>query len=115
MGGILRPKCECNFEFYNVYVGLGMIYLPKVFNVPTPCFNCKTIFVGNIFKKNLKCPQCKSTVEPYGEIIKTDCEDIGILNWKFDSDKRYVLEEKKYKCPNCLKMELTFEDRGHWD
>ena len=123
MGEVIKPRCECNFEFDELFVGAGMMGSPKGGDNPTPCFNCKTIFLSDIFKKKIECPKCNRKVEPYGGISDTGQEDImvtpenlgEIINWLKELDERYELKGEKFKCPNCLKKELTFVNIGLWD
>ena len=49
MGHILKQTCKCNTEFEELLVGFGFNYLENnIANQPTPCFNCKKVFVINI-------------------------------------------------------------------
>ena len=105
MGQILKPTCKCNTEFEELLVGFGFNYLENnIANQPTPCFNCKKVFVRNINNEKLKCPnnKCRRKVEPYGKFVETE------------DGMEYVLDEKN-KCPVCLEVELTFEPVGMWD
>lgn len=105
MGQILKPTCKCNTEFEELFVGCGFNdFEENVDNEPTPCFNCKKIFVRNVNNEKHKCPnpKCRRKVEPYGKFVETE----------YGMD--YILDEKN-RCPLCLEVELTFEPMGCWD
>lgn len=114
MGQILQPKCKCEYPFKNLFVFGGFLNFDKECMVPTPCYSCGILFTRNILKPQLKCPKCRKSVSFYGEIVN-EMEETEGIDWGLTNDSRYVLVEKKYKCPVCKEDELTFEDGGNWD
>ena len=116
MGNIIQPVCKCKSEFKELFIGVGMMETEK-FKIPTPCYHCGTIFIKNLYEKNPRCPNsnCRRKVIPFGEVTDYESDIEGIMEWDLDLNKRYVLEDKKYKCPKCFEVELTLLGCGLWD
>ncbi len=117
MGTMVQPKCKCNHEFENLNLGGGFSDFRSSCLVPSPCFNCKNVFGLNIFNKKHLCPTCRRKCNPYGEITTDPSQNFLVFEWgiDFETSSTYELEDKKYTCPVCMDMELTFEETGFWD
>ena len=117
MGTMVQPKCKCNHEFENLNLGGGFSDFRTSCLVPSPCFNCKNVFGLNIFNKKHLCPTCRRKCNPYGEISTNPSQNSLVFEWEidFETSSTYELEDKKYTCPVCMDMELTFEETGCWD
>lgn len=117
MGMMVQPKCKCNHEFENLNLGGGFSDFKTSCIVPLPCFNCKDVFGLNIFNKQHLCPKCRTKGTPYGEISSNPSPNLLVFEWEidFENSSTYELEDKKYTCPVCMDMELTFEETGCWD
>ena len=77
----------------------------------------KDVFGLNIFNKKHLCPACRRKTTPYGEISTNPSPNSLVFEWEidFETSSTYELENKKYTCPVCMNMELTFEETGCWD
>jgi ribosomal protein L37AE/L43A len=116
MGISIIPKCKCKYDFQPIWIGRGSDNSDDIFKVPFSCTNCKTIFDLNIilFKK-WNCPDCRKMVDPYGEFDFNESNNDIIYKSSFSNNtKKYQLVDRKYKCPNCEEIELTFTKRGKW-
>jgi predicted RNA-binding Zn-ribbon protein involved in translation (DUF1610 family) len=117
MGTMVQPKCKCNHEFNNLFLGGGFSDFWKSCRVPSPCFHCKDVFELNILNKRYLCPKCRRKSTPYGEISTIPSSKPLVFEWEidFETSSTYELEDKKYKCPNCGEEELSFKMMGLWD
>ncbi len=113
MSSIIIPVCKCGNEYQVLYIGTGMESHETECRFPAPCFNCKSIVEANIFKEKKRC-RCNKRVEPYGEYDPDECIEYPIV-WEYIKGVMFVLDNKKYICPNCLEEELTFEKIGFCD
>lgn len=117
MGVVFKCKCEhCGFS-KELQLGSNNPYQLQSL-VPSVCYDCKLVFTHDIeTTKKIKCHSCKKSSKLIGFITTNmDYSDNHsvLFDWSINYDtsnpveKVYVLEDKKFKCPYCDKMELVF-------
>lgn len=59
MGTIVRAECKCGFAVDELLIGGGMLDFNTRYRFPIYCNECKIMFVGNLFAKDIHCTKCK--------------------------------------------------------
>ena len=137
MGKILLPNCvnkDCKSFFRKLYVGYGFKNEIEECNVPYSCEVCGEIIIGNLLLRSHICNKCSNKLKRFGKIVKLSFDDIEsfvdedkpqkvyyipdkimVFESNIGMEKLYFIEDKKYKCPVCKKIELEFFSCGMWD
>ncbi len=117
MGTILRAECQCGYSV-EVFVGSGFVDFQNVYYAPAPCKFCQEIVTRNYLKAGRqRCPHCRRATLFYdhpslrGEILCDDPNNERDL----DNDRRFILPDATYYCPECKQMQLHFFEAGCWD
>jgi len=118
MGSLISAHCDCGFGSSEMPLGGGRNNFTILCNFPYFCEECKTLFVANIFEKEICCPECGK-----GKVIAYDNEKICtskgkvVFSWNIGNatERELKLTDGKYICPACGKFNLTFFENGNWD
>lgn len=132
---ILHPRCvnkDCKSLFRTLHVGYEFKNEIEECNVPYSCEVCGEITLGNILSRGHKCNMCNNKLKRYGKLVKLSFNDdlivdndkpqiiysqpkLRIFVCEIGIDRLYYIEDKKYKCPLCMKRELEFFNFDNWD
>ncbi len=117
MGSVIKARCDCGFE-REMLLGGGMRNSTTHCNFPLYCKECRAFLEGNLLKKGLVCPKCKSAdVVPYDDANLCSRKGDLVFNWNLEDQvgRHLVLTDGDYVCPKCGKFTLSFMDVGRWD
>ena len=114
MGSIISAHCDCGYVV-EMPLGGGMRNFNECSNFPFFCEECRIPFIENLFAERYSCPECKGTkVFAYGD--KKSCLKKGkVIFSESANNRKFVLTDGKYICPDCGNSTLTFKDAGCWD
>lgn len=118
MGTIVRAECKCGFAVDDMSIGGGMMDFNTRYSFPIYCNECKIMFVGNLFDKDIRCTKCNRTnVTPYAD----ESMFVGVTEieaYRDESEKLVRVPELTngtYKCPKCGEFGMTFIEEGNFD
>lgn len=119
LGSQVTAKCQCGVDT-TIMIGGGMLNFMTTCYFPCLCEHCRTVVQVNLLAEQRWCPQCKSTKAiPYDDPTLSEfAGEHTVVSWNMKEKLGRVLEltDGNYRCPQCGRMTLRFEDSGLcWD
>jgi len=119
LGSQVTAKCQCGLDT-SILIGGGMLNFMTTCYFPCLCGQCCNVVQVNLLVKQRWCPQCKSMkVIPYDDPMLSELAGKHtVVSWNMGEKLGRVLKltDGNYRCPQCGRMTLRFEDSGLcWD
>ena len=113
MGIVFTAECDCGFRKEGLYTGYGYCSCGNVDLQPAACLNCGVVSLMDALKGPADCPRCGAEMVFYHEpSMHMEMEGIGDREFRY---AEYLPEEVRYRCPECMEMDLKFRVDGFWE